>query len=117
MQAGRLRSVSSGGWTRDGQASGRRSRFLGFVATLDTDADGSISTAEWERGLTELPRRHEREVLLAFYDTNADGTISDTEIADFMRWHDNKGVRADANFDGKVDHLDVIAFVEFVKGQ
>ncbi len=93
------------------------SRYLGFVAVLDTDGDEALSTAEWEQGLAELPRQHEREVFRRFYDTNTDGRISDPEIADFMRWHDNRGLRADANFDGQVDHRDIVTFVEFLRSQ
>ncbi len=93
------------------------STYRGLLTELDTDRSGTLSTEEWEHAYAELPRRHERAVLLTFYDTNTDGRISDPEIADFMRWHDNRGLRADANFDGQVDHRDIITFVEFVKGQ
>lgn len=92
-----------------------QSRYRGVLAALDDNRDGAISDSEWQAGHDRLPALEARQRFNYFYDTDRDGVIADGEITQFMNWYDAGGIRADADFNGRVEAADIRAFVEAIQ--
>lgn len=87
---------------------------MGFEHAMrehDLNGDGRLSDREWDMRLEDLLAAREKRLFLRSYDLDGNGRVDSTELMRFLDWHKAGSVRADANFDGVVNVLDLQAMM------
>ncbi len=87
------------------------------AAEGDTDGDGRLSPEEWElRAATQAETRAKRLLGLE-YDLDGSGKIEGGELVTYLEWYRDGSLRADVNYDGRLDAIDLEAMARNFQGQ
>ena len=84
-----------------------RAQFEYAKGQSDADGDGRLSSAEWEQRIDMLMAERDQRLFKRSYDLDQDGTVRSEELMNFLDWHKEGSLRADANYDGVVDPRDL----------
>ena len=97
------------------QARGAARRMAGeferLAATGDTDGDGLLLGGEWDDLIASRLADRENRLLLRSYDADGSGVIDAGELENFVGWYRAGSIRADMNYDGRVDAYDLRAML------
>jgi Ca2+-binding EF-hand superfamily protein len=83
------------------------SQFENATAQSDTDADGRMNPSEWEERIDDLLYEREERLFLRSYDLDGSGRIEAGELTTYVEWYRDGSLRADVNYDGNIDALDL----------
>ena len=84
-----------------------RAMFAAQVEAADTDNDGLVASSEWDRYRDGLLVERDNRLFLRHYDLNGSGRIEPGELETYIGWYRAGSLRADVNYDGSVDVLDL----------
>lgn len=84
-----------------------RAMFAAQAEAADTDADGLVVASEWDRYRDGLLVERDNRLFLRHYDLDGSGRIDPGELEAFVGWYRAGSLRADVNYDGSVDVLDL----------
>ncbi|MCA9298251.1 MAG: hypothetical protein KDA28_04245, partial [Phycisphaerales bacterium] len=84
-----------------------RAQFEHATALSDLDGDGRLSPDEWDARANDLFAERDERLFLAHYDLDSSGTVDPVELETFLDWYHNDSLRADVNYDGRVDKRDL----------
>lgn len=84
-----------------------RAMFEAQVEVADTDADGLVAGSEWDRYRDGLLVERDNRLFARHYDLDGNGRIEPGELEAFVGWYRAGSLRADVNYDGSVDVLDL----------
>ncbi|MFG0241161.1 MAG: hypothetical protein ACF8R9_00100 [Phycisphaerales bacterium JB054] len=84
-----------------------RAMFDAQVEAADTDFDGLVVAAEWDRYREGLLIERDNRLFARHYDLDGSGRIEPGELETFVEWYRAGSLRADVNYDGSVDVLDL----------
>lgn len=99
-------------WTAKQTAMALRMEFEHATRQHDLNNDGRLSDREWDTRMEDLLAARERRLFLRSYDLDGNGRVDSTELTRFLDWHKAGSIRADANFDGVVNALDLQAMIK-----
>ncbi|KAA0212582.1 MAG: hypothetical protein DYG94_14190 [Leptolyngbya sp. PLA3] len=104
-------------WSARQTAMALRTQFEHAAQQHDANRDGRLSDGEWGTRIDDLLAARRKRLFLRSYDTDASGRVDPVELTRFLDWHKAGSIRADANFDGVVNVLDLQAMMENYTGQ
>lgn len=104
-------------WSARQTAMTLRRQFEHAAREHDLNGDGRLSDAEWDTRLDDLLAARRKRLFLRSYDLDGSGRVDPTELTRFLDWHKEGSIRADANFDGVVNVLDLQTMMENYTGQ
>lgn len=84
-----------------------RAMFDAQREAADTDYDGLILPEEWALYRDKLLVERDARLFDRHYDLNGSGRVEPTELETFVGWYRAGSLRADVNYDGSVDVLDL----------
>lgn len=99
-------------WSAVQTAMTLRRQFEHATQEHDLNGDGRLSDEEWGVRVDDLLGARQKRLFLRSYDLDASGRVDSTELTRFLDWHKAGSIRADANFDGVVNVLDLQAMME-----
>lgn len=94
-----------------------RAMFEAEGARADRDGDGRVSASEWEAHRTRLEAARDDRLFRRHYDRDGDGRLGPGELEDFVAWYRTGSLRADADYDGRVDVEDLRLVAERFEGE
>ncbi|HRQ73581.1 MAG TPA: hypothetical protein PLU35_11185 [Phycisphaerales bacterium] len=94
-----------------------QAQFVAAVGESDLDGNGLLSPSEWERRAAQLIEARDERLFNMHYDLDRNGRVDPRELDAFLRWYRAGSLRADANFDGVIDALDLEAMIRAVERQ
>lgn len=87
------------------------------AAESDTDGDGRLSPEEWELRAATLAETKAKRLLGLEYDLDGSGKIEGGELVTYLGWYRDGSLRADVNYDGRLDAIDLEAMARNFQGQ
>lgn len=96
-------------WGNELTARRLREQFDNSIAQSDADGDGRMNPGEWDARIADLITQREQRLMLRSYDLDANGHIDGHEMVTFLKWYRDGSLRADVNYDGQLNALDLEA--------
>ncbi len=94
-----------------------QAQFENAVAQSDTDADGRMNPSEWEQRIDDLLYQRDARLYLRSYDLDGSGRVEGGELVTYLEWYRDGSLRADVNYDGRLDAIDLEAMARNFQGQ
>jgi Ca2+-binding EF-hand superfamily protein len=84
-----------------------REQFEHATTQHDTDGNGRMSEGEWEARIDDLLDERDRRLFQRSYDLDGSGRVDAGELTRYLEWYRDGSLRADSNYDGAIDGLDL----------
>lgn len=84
-----------------------KAQFENSLAQSDGNGDGRMSPAEWDQRIDGLLSDRDRRLYNLSYDTDGSGRVDAGELVSYLDWYRAGSMRADINYDGKLDGRDL----------
>lgn len=84
-----------------------KDQFDNAIVQSDTDGDERMSPDEWESRIGNLLDERERRLFLNTYDLDGSGRVEAGELSTYLDWYRAGSLRADVNYDGATNALDL----------
>jgi hypothetical protein len=94
-----------------------KAQFDNSIAQSDTDGDGRMNAGEWEMRIDNLLAQRDERLFLSSYDLDGSGRVEGGELVTYLGWYRDGSLRADVNFDGQLNALDLEAMARNYQGQ
>lgn len=94
-------------WGSEVTAYRLKAQFENSVAQSDGNADGRMSPGEWDQRIDMLLAERDQRLYNRGYDLDGSGRVEAGELAGYLNWYRAGSMRADINYDGKLDGRDL----------
>ncbi|MCC7389186.1 MAG: hypothetical protein IT431_10500 [Phycisphaerales bacterium] len=84
-----------------------KAQFENSVSQSDSNADGRLSPDEWDQRIGGLLNERDQRLYNRSYDLDGSGRVETGELVSYLEWYRTGSMRADINYDGKLDGRDL----------